>query len=127
MDLNSKGRTIIEREMRVEETKLGELASAIGTETGAQTASLALYFGPTIAGEKMLVERLGLDLSKALLGGQSYAWERPFRAGETLRVRVSVEDVYEKGPMIFGIVAAEFRDADGAVVQTQRTTFLERK
>jgi acyl dehydratase len=127
MDPNAKGRTIAELERRVEPSKLAELADAIGTETGAATASLTLFFGPTVVGEKLLVERLGLDLSKALLGGQSYSWTRPFRPDEGLKIRVFVEDVYEKGPMQFGIVTAEFRDGSGETIQTQRTTFLERK
>lgn len=127
MRLDAKGTTIVMVERRVDECKLAEVASAIGTVSGADTARLVPFFGPTIAGEGALVEKLGMNLSRALLGGQSYAWTRPFEPGEPIRIRVFVEDVYEKGNMQFGIVAAEFSTPGGELIQRQQTTFLERK
>ena len=82
--------------------------------------------GPTAAGEQQLIDVLGLDLSRALLAGQSYTWARPLEPGETVSMKVVVDDVYDKGNNTFGVVKTEIRDAKGAVVQEQRTTFLER-
>ncbi len=126
MNDRAKGQTILETELRVEPVKLAELERAIGTDSAGQTAALVPYFGPTIAGEGRLVEVLDLDFAKALLAGHAYEWSRPFVPGERLRVRVYVDDVYQRGPNSFAIVAAEFQDGAGAVVQRQRTTFIER-
>ena len=126
MDEGAKGRTLVETERHLDDTTLGGLERAVGTSTGMETATLVPFFGPTVAGERTVVDGLGLDLSKALLGGQSYEWVRPFTPGEKVTVKVVVEDIYQKGPMQFGIVVSEFRDDRGELVQRQRTTFIER-
>jgi hypothetical protein len=126
MNPSAKGQTLIEVRQRVEPVKLAELAAAIGTDSGGETARLVPYFGPTIAGEQLLVDLLGLDLSRALLAGQSYEWRRPLEPGETVAIRVFIENVYEKGSNTFGVVATEIRDDSGELVQQQRTTFIER-
>jgi hypothetical protein len=126
MDLGSKGRVVHEAELRVEPVKLAELEAAIGTPNAPETASLVTWFGATIGGDDRLVEALGMDLSRALLSGQRYDWERPFRSGETVKARLTVEDVYEKGTNHFAVLLAEFRGGDGNLIQTQHTTFIER-
>ena len=47
--------------------------------------------------------------------------------GSQLRVRLSVADVYEKGSNQFAVIAAEFSDERGELIQSQETTFIERK
>ncbi|HVU72881.1 MAG TPA: MaoC family dehydratase N-terminal domain-containing protein [Mycobacteriales bacterium] len=126
MDLQSKGRTVHEAELRVEPVKLAELVTAIGTANAEDTASLVLWFGATIGGDDKLVATLGMDLSKALLSGHRYDWVRPFRAGEAVHAKLVVEDVFEKGANHLAVLVAEFRDADGELIQTQHTTFIER-
>ena len=126
MDLESKGRTVHEAELRVEPVKLAELVAAIGTPNAADTASLVLWFGATIGGDEKLVAALSMDLSKALLSGHRYDWVRPFRSGETVNAKLVVEDVFEKGANHLAVLVAEFRDADGELIQTQHTTFIER-
>lgn len=126
MNRSAKGQTLIEVSQPVEPVKLAELAAAVGTPSGSETARLVPYFGPTIVGEQRLVDLLGLDLSRALLAGQSYEWSRPFELGESVAIRVFVDDVYDKGDNTFGIVATEIRDESGEIVQQQRTTFIER-
>lgn len=127
MNLSSKGETVVTVTQRVEPVKLEELRRALGTSSAADTARLVLYFGPTIAGEKPLVECLGMDLSRALLAGQSYEWARPFEPDETVTVTVTIDDVFEKGDNTFGIVGTSITDSNDQVVQRQRTTFIERK
>jgi hypothetical protein len=126
VDLESKGRIVHEATLQAEPTKLRELEAAIGTESAAQTVPLVAWFGATIGGDACLVEALGMDLSRALLSGHRYDWRRPFRSGETITARLTVEDVYEKGRNQFAVLLAEFRDADGELVQAQHTTFIER-
>jgi acyl dehydratase len=126
MDLGSKSRMVYEAELRVEPVKLAELEAAIGTPTSAATASLVPWFGATIGGDERLVEALDMDLRRALLSGHRYEWKRPFRAGEKVRASLWIADVYEKGSNQFAVLVAEFRDGAGELIQSQRTTFIER-
>ena len=125
MKESMKGQTLFEVERTIDELKLDELTTALATESAPETATLVPFFGPTIPGELLFVERLEMDLSRALLGGISYQWERPFRPGEKVSVKVFVEDLYEKSNLQFAIVTSEFRDADDAVIQVHKATFIE--
>lgn len=126
MDLDSKGRVVHEATLRVEPVKVSELEDAIGTPTAPATASLVTWFGATIGGDARLVEALGMDLSRAMLSGHRYDWNRPFRPGETVHAKLAVEDAFEKGANQFAVLIAEFRDDEGGLIQTQHTTFIER-
>ncbi len=126
MNPSSKGRTVVDVTREVTSAHLRDVASAIGTESATETARLVPWFGPTAEGEQRLLDVLELDLSRALLAGQSYTWTRPFQAGETVSLKVVIDDVYDKGSNTFGIVKTEIRDAGGDLVQEQRTTFIER-
>lgn len=126
MNLESKGRTVYEADLRLEPVKLAELEAAIGSPSAPATASLVPWFGATIGGDERLVEALGMDLSRALLTGHRYDWTRPFVSGETVHATLRIEDVYEKGTNHLAVLVAEFRDQQGQVIQNQHTTFLER-
>jgi hypothetical protein len=121
------GTTIFDGEVRVTEDRLASLAQALGSDDAGVTARLVPYFGPTMAGERRFVEALGLDLSKALLGGVNYRWVRPFRPGETVHARVLIDKVFDKGSNRFGVVLAEYEDADGELIHAQTSTFIERQ
>lgn len=120
------GAIVHEAAVRVEPVKLAELATAIGTESAATTATLVPWFGATVGGEQRLVETLGMDLSRALLAGHRYDWERPFEPGEDIAVKVFVDQIYSKGDNQFAIIRSEFRDRGGDLVHSQTTTFIER-
>jgi hypothetical protein len=126
MKLDAEGATVHEGQEVISEARLTELAAALGTTSGAETATLVPYFGPTVAGETQFVDVLGLDLSRAMLGGLNYEWGRPFRAGETVAVKVYIEKVFDKGSNRFGIVVAEFHDDEQQLIQRQSATFIER-
>jgi hypothetical protein len=121
-----KGQTLFEVQRTIDEHKLEELTTALNSTTASQTATLVPFFGPTIPGEELFVELLGLDLSRALLAGISYTWARPFTVGERVNVKVSVEDLFEKSGMQFVVVMSEFTDQAGELVQTHKATFIER-
>jgi hypothetical protein len=121
-----KGQILFEGQRTIDAGKLDELTTALDTESAAQTATLVPFFAPTIPGEALFVERLEIDYQRALLGGISYQWSRPFREGEVIDIRFSVEDIYKKGNLTFAIVTAEFDDAAGETVQIQKATFIER-
>lgn len=126
MHEEAKGSVLYSGTVQVSEERVRALTGAIGTSTATQTASLVPFFAPTVGGEGTVVDGLGLDLSRALLGSISYEWERTFTVGESVEVTISVEDIYAKGRNQFGVVAAEFRDTAGALIQRQTTTFVER-
>jgi len=122
-----KGKTLVHVSRPVHELKLEELRVALGTETADQTATLVPFFGPTVDGEEGFVDALGLDFSRALLGGVAYEWARAFEPNEVVDVSVVVEDQYEKSGMEFAVVTSEFRDGKGELIQRQRATFIERE
>lgn len=126
MKLDAEGAIVHEGQQVISEAGLAELAAALGTTSGAETATLVPLFGPTVAGETRFVEVLGLDLSRAMLGGLNYEWVRPFRAGETVAVKIFIDKVFEKGSNHFGVVVAEFHDAEQQLIQRQFSTFIER-
>ena len=126
MNLDSLGQVIVDTELIVDEQRVTQLARAIGTPTAMETALRAPFFGPTAAGQDSVVGPLQMDLSRALQGGQSFEWHRPFRIGETVHLTVTVEDILDKTTLHLATVLAEFRGADGALIQRQRTSFIER-
>lgn len=126
MDLSLKGQTLFEVQRVVAPGKLEELAAAIDTASGADTASLVPYFGPTLPGEEFVRDKLAIDLTRTLMAGISYEWCRPFVPGETVDVRLYVEDAYEKSGSEFAVVATEFHDRVGELIQRQRATFIQR-
>jgi hypothetical protein len=127
MKPQKNGTILLESWVTVDPKKLAHLATAIGTPSAEETALLVPFFGPTAAGEQSVIDALGLDLSKALQGSQSYEWHREFRPGERVRLTVELEDLVHRGEMEFAVVRAEFRDLAGTLVQRQRTLFVERE
>ncbi len=128
MRQDAKGAVLFEGEQHVGSDTLSNLAIAIGTDSGAETAALVPFFAPTVGGETTVTapNGLGLDLSKALLAGVTYEWRRGFTSGERVHVRVVVDDVHTKGNNVFGVVAADFTDDAGQLVHRQTATFIER-
>jgi hypothetical protein len=79
---------------------------------------------------RMTVPGLTFDLARVLHGAQEYRYERPIRAGDRLRCRVRVADVYRRhgslGEMTFLILAMEGTDESGSPVFTGTTTAILR-
>lgn len=126
MDESVRGAVLVDETVEVDDRLLTGLARAIGSGSAVATSRLVPFFGPTVGGESVVVEGIGLDLSRALLGGLSYEWHRPFEEGETVAVRVTVDDVFERGSNQFGVIVAEFFDSADELVQRQTATFIER-
>ena len=79
---------------------------------------------------RMTIPGLTFDLARVLHGAQEYRYERPIRAGDLLRCRVRVADVYRRhgslGEMTFLILAIEGTDESGRPVFTGTTTAILR-
>lgn len=127
MNRNVVGQKIVDTDVVVDPERLRRLSAAIGTDSASDTALLVPFFAATAAGQDSVIGPLGLDLSRGLQGGQAFEWHRPFRVGETVRLQVVVADLYEKNATQFATVLAEFRGADGELIQRQRTMFIERE
>ena len=79
---------------------------------------------------RITIPGLTYDLARVLHGAQEYRYERPLRAGDRVRCRVRVADVYRRqgrlGEMTFLILAMEGRDESGTPVFTGTTTAILR-
>jgi N-terminal half of MaoC dehydratase len=79
---------------------------------------------------RMTIPGLSFDLARVLHGAQEYRYERPLRAGDRVRCRVRVADIYRRqgrlGEMTFLILAMEGRDESGTSVFTATTTAILR-
>ncbi|HXN02016.1 MAG TPA: MaoC family dehydratase N-terminal domain-containing protein [Candidatus Dormibacteraeota bacterium] len=79
---------------------------------------------------RMTIPGVSYDLARVLHGAQEYRYERPLRAGDRVRCRVRVADVYRRqgrlGEMTFLILVMEGRDESGTSVFTGTTTAILR-
>jgi acyl dehydratase len=79
---------------------------------------------------RITIPGLTYDLARVLHGAQEYRYERPLRAGDRVRCRLRVADVYRRqgrlGEMTFLILAMEGRDESGTSVFTATTTAILR-
>jgi len=79
---------------------------------------------------RITIPGLTYDLARVLHGAQEYRYERPLRAGDRVRCRVRVADVYRRqgrlGEMTFLILVTEGVDESGTSVFTGTTTAILR-
>ena len=79
---------------------------------------------------RITIPGLTYDLARVLHGAQEYRYERPLRAGDRVRCRVRVADVYRRqgrlGEMTFLILVMEGTDESGSPVFTGSTTAILR-
>jgi acyl dehydratase len=95
------------------------ITAAMSTQSALDTAGLVPFLGPAVGGGTHPVNVLGLDLGRALLGGISCVWARPFRSGENVRTQVVVDKVFDRDSNCSGVVVAEFSGAESSLIQRQ--------
>lgn len=69
---------------------------------------------------------LGIDYSRVVHGEQRFVYERPIRAGDRLRVVVSVESIRTAGGNDLIGTASEVRTEDGELVLTAHSLLVVR-
>lgn len=79
---------------------------------------------------RMTIPGLTFDLARVLHGAQEYRYERPLRAGDRVRCRVRVADIYQRkgrlGEMTFLILVMDGADESGSPVFSAKTTAILR-
>lgn len=77
-----------------------------------------------------LRDKVGFDFTKLVHGTQSYEMPRPLVAGDVLKVKSRVADIYTKegksGAMIMVVIETTGRRPDGSVGFVGRSTVIQR-
>jgi hypothetical protein len=123
------GLVVDEVEFPVEEGKLREFALAVGD---AEPGFVPLTFS-TVAGhwrdQAAMVEALGLDLRRIVVGASEWEYHAPVAVGDRLRGRRVVVEIGEKqgarGAMAMITLETRFHRGDGALAVIQRDTVIE--
>ncbi|TMG29026.1 MAG: MaoC family dehydratase [Chloroflexi bacterium] len=123
------GRQSDEVLVEVERGAIRKFAEAVGDTTEACIrGDIAPPTFPTTI--RIPIPGLTFDLARVLHGGQEYRFERPILAGDRLRCRTRLRDVYQRegrlGAMTFLIIELEGRSGDGEPVFSGRSTVIVR-
>jgi len=115
--------------VEIERGAIRKFAEAVGDTTEAcLRGELAPPTFPTTI--RIPIPGLTYDLARILHGGQEYRFQRPIRAGDRLRCRARLQDVYQRegrlGAMTFLIIELEGRGQNGEPVFTGRSTVIVR-
>jgi hydroxyacyl-ACP dehydratase HTD2-like protein with hotdog domain len=125
------GFVIDEVNFPIEAGKVREFTCAVGDGDGGQHA-VPLTFA-TVAGhwrdQGAMVELLGLDLPRIVVGGSEWEYHAPVSIGDRLRGRRVVKAVAERqgarGPMTIITLETRLHRGDGQLSIVQRDTVIE--
>jgi len=138
-DDHSVGVVIDEVDFPVEAGKVREFMFAVTGADGVgrgdgdvDQAALPLTFA-TVAGhwrdQAAMVELLGLDLPRIVVGGSEWEYHAPVRVGDRLRGRRVVKAVAQRegasGPMTIITLETRLHRGDGQLSIVQRDTLIE--
>jgi len=123
------GRESEEVRFEVERGAIRKFAEAVSDQTPeCVRGDIAPPTFPTTF--RMTIPGVSFDLARVLHGAQEYRYERPLRAGDRLRCRVRLANLYRRqgslGEMTFLILAMEGLDESGSLVFTGTTTAILR-
>jgi acyl dehydratase len=123
------GRESDEVIVEIERGAIRRFAEAVGDTTDAcLRGDVAPPSFPTTI--RIPVPGLTYDLARVLHAGQEYRYQRPIRAGDRLRCRSRLQDVYQRegriGVMTFFIIDVDGRDENDEPVFTGRSTVILR-
>lgn len=104
--------------------RMAELEQTLGTESAAETARVALFFGVTVGRDLDIPEKMGLVMDRSLMAGHEIAWTRPFEPDEEVDVTVTLKDVDDKGDKRVATVETLFATPAGEEIQRQTSTFV---
>jgi MaoC dehydratase-like protein len=115
--------------VEIERGAIRKFAEAVGDTTEAcLRGELAPPTFPTTI--RIPIPGVTFDLARVLHGSQEYRFQRPIHAGDRLRCRTRLADVYQRegrlGAMTFLIIELEGRAENGEPVFTGRSTVIVR-
>jgi hydroxyacyl-ACP dehydratase HTD2-like protein with hotdog domain len=128
-DPSQIGLVIDEVDFPVEEGKLREFALAVG-HGGPRSVPLTFT---TVAGhwrdQQAMVDLLGLELPRIVVGGSEWEYHAPIAVGDRLRGRRVVKAVAQKqgsrGSMTIVTLETDFHRGDGQLAVVQRDSVIE--
>ena len=128
------GREYEEVSFKVARDRVVQFADAIGDDDPRYREGDTPIAPPTFptvmqiaTGSQVVLDQdLGLDYTRVVHGEQEYVIERPLRAGDELRAKPRIAEIYAKGPNEFLVIETVVEDADGEVVVTGRSTLISR-
>ncbi len=121
------GQVLKQVRTRASAARMADLAQTLGTDSAAETARVALFFGVTITRDLEIVEKMGMVMDRALMAGHELQWTRPFEPDEEVDVTVTLKSLEDKGDKDIGVVEALFATPDGEEIQRQFSTFVHFK
>ena len=123
------GRESEEVLFEVERGAIRKLAEAVSDQTPeCVRGDIAPPSFPTTF--RIAIPGLSFDLARVLHGAQEYRYERPLRAGDRVRCRLRLANLYRRhgslGEMTFLILTMEGLDDSGSLVFSGTTTAILR-
>jgi hypothetical protein len=119
------GTVVDEVDFPVEEGKVREFALACGS---SDLTTVPLTFA-AVAGhwrdQAAMVELLGLDIKRVVVGGSEWEYVSPVRIGDRLRGARVLSELSQKRGMRFLTLETTLRRSDGEVAVIQRDTVIE--
>jgi hypothetical protein len=119
------GTIVDEVDFPVEEGKVREFQIACGS---SDLTTVPLTFA-AVAGhwrdQAAMVDLLGLDIKRVVVGGSEWEYVSPVRVGDRLRGARVLSEVSEKRGMRFLTLETTLRRSDGGVAVIQRDTVIE--
>jgi acyl dehydratase len=115
---------IDEVDFPVEEGKVREFALAVGDSEDAVPLTFAAVAGHWYD-QGAMVEKLGLDLRRVVVGGSEWSYHAPVAIGDRLRGRRVVCGVEAKKAMTLITLETRLHRSDGELAVVQRDTVIE--
>lgn len=104
--------------------RMAEIEQLLGTDSAAETARIALFFGFTIGRDLELPRAVGMDIERTLMMSHEMHWTRPFAPDEDVEVTVTLQQVIDKPDREIAVIETMFATPAGEEIQRQCSTFV---
>ena len=129
VETQAKGKTYPPYEYEVGREKIREYAQAVGEDNpvyydrdAARAAGFrdvpaspmfAVVYAMGSVGPDIVDPEVGIDFAMMVHGGQEFVWGEPVCAGDTISIRTSVKDIFEKDGKGFYVFESLSTNQDG--------------
>ena len=91
-------------------------ARAAGYAAAVAPPMFAVVYASRSVGPALFDPEVGLDFARMVHGGQEFRWGAPVVAGDEIATATSVQDISERGEMVFYVFGSESTNALGETV-----------